>query len=165
MNSRLASLASRLSAWLRGGSLSPRKSQHFNRFSTAVGRCQPVSPGKHPERQNYLQEAALLGVPEAAMASTLPVVNAAEQARAVRRLLPAGQSRVQLVTNAAGPSDCLSARYCRCCRSPWTFRLEGAGPAPSSAIPPNCCPTQMPLKTACSLALREMLGSLVYRAW
>ena len=41
----------------------------------------------------------MLGVPEAAMASTPPVVNAAEQARAVRRLLPAGQSREQLVSN------------------------------------------------------------------
>ena len=96
MNSRLASLA----AWcgearpLQGGS------KHFNSFSTAVGRCQLVSPGRHSEGKHYLQEVALLGVPEAAMASTPPVVNAAEQARAVRRLLSAGQSREQLVSNA-----------------------------------------------------------------
>ncbi|MGB0279051.1 MAG: YdcF family protein, partial [Prochlorococcaceae cyanobacterium] len=65
-----------------------------------TGGASPFSPGQHPEGQHYLQEAALLGVPEAAMASTPPVVNTAEEARAIRRLLPASQSRVLLVTSA-----------------------------------------------------------------
>ena len=64
------------------------------------GREAPPRPWRRPEGQHYLQEAALLGVPEAAMASTPLVLNTAEEAVAIRRLLPAHASRVLLVTSA-----------------------------------------------------------------
>ena len=65
-----------------------------------TGGASPFSPGQHPEGKNYLREAALCGVPESAMASTPPVLNTAEEARAIRQLLPDSQSRVLLVTSA-----------------------------------------------------------------
>ena len=60
----------------------------------------PFLPGQPPEGQRYLQEARQIGIPAAAMASTPPVLNTADEAVAIRRLLPAGQSRVLLVTSA-----------------------------------------------------------------
>ena len=65
-----------------------------------TGGASPYRPGQRPEGEHYLQDAALLGVPAAAMASTSPVLNTAEEALAIRRLLPARQSRVLLVTRA-----------------------------------------------------------------
>ena len=65
-----------------------------------TGGASPFRPGQVPEGQHYLQEAASLGVPEAAMASTPPVLNTADEAVAIRRLLPARRSQVLLVTSA-----------------------------------------------------------------
>ena len=65
-----------------------------------TGGCSPFRPGQRPEGQHYIKEAALLGVPATAMASTPPVLNTADEALAIRRLLPARQSRVLLVTSA-----------------------------------------------------------------
>ena len=60
----------------------------------------PFRPGQRPEGQHYLQEATSLGLLEAAMATTPPLVNTAEEAVAIRRLLPAHQFQVLLVTSA-----------------------------------------------------------------
>ena len=65
-----------------------------------TGGASPFYPGQLPEEQHYLQEAASLGVREAAMASTPPVLNTADEAVAIRRLLPARQSQVLLVKSA-----------------------------------------------------------------
>ena len=65
-----------------------------------TGGASPFRPGQPPEGQRYLQEARQLGIPAAAMASTPPVLNTADEAVAIRRLLPARQSRVLLVTSA-----------------------------------------------------------------
>mgnify|MGYP006201968725 FL=1 len=65
-----------------------------------TGGASPFLPGQPPEGQRYLQEARQLGIPAAAMASTPPVLNTADEAVAIRRLLPARQSRVLLVTSA-----------------------------------------------------------------
>ena len=78
-------------------------------ISIALGKhcacCSPVGvspfrPGQRPEGQHYLQEAASLDLLEAAMATTPPLVNTAEEAVAIRRLLPARQFQVLLVTSA-----------------------------------------------------------------
>ena len=67
-----------------------------------TGGASPFRPGQPPEGQRYLQEARQLGIPAAAMASTPPVLNTADEAVAIRRLLPARQSRVLLVTSGSG---------------------------------------------------------------
>ena len=63
-----------------------------------TGGSSPFRPGQYPEGQLYLREAALLGVPEAAMASTPPVTNTAEEQG--RSSAAGHQSRVLLVTSA-----------------------------------------------------------------
>ena len=65
-----------------------------------TGGASPFRPSQPPEGQRYLQEARQLGIPAAAMASTSLVVNIAEEAAAIRQLLPACQSWVLLVTSA-----------------------------------------------------------------
>ena len=65
-----------------------------------TGGRNPFHPGLPPEGELYRQEAMALGIAERAMASTPPVRNTAEEARAIRSLLPAPQHRVLLVTSA-----------------------------------------------------------------
>ena len=132
-----------------------------------TGGASPFSPGQHPEGQHYLQEAALLGVPEAAMASTPPVVNTAEEARAIRRLLPASQSRVLLVTSAfhMRRSQRLFERQgLQVLTFPVDFQARGRWAGPLWRDPTQWLPSARALDHS-SRALRELLGRLVYRAW
>ena len=108
-----------------------------------TGAGSPFSPGKLPQGQHYLEEAALLGVPEAAIASSPPVVNTAEEARVICRLLPASQSRALLVTSAfhMRRSQRLFEREGIHVRPfPVTSRPAAAGQARSGLIPPSGCP-------------------------
>ena len=71
-----------------------------------TGGASPFRPGQPPEGQRYLREAQQLGIPSGVMASTPPVVNTAEEAVAIRRLLEASgnasvlSTRILLVTSA-----------------------------------------------------------------
>lgn len=65
-----------------------------------TGGVRPFRPDQHPEGELYLREAAFFGVPQSALASTLPVLNTYEEAVAIRNLLPVTQLRVLLVTSA-----------------------------------------------------------------
>ena len=64
-----------------------------------TGGASPFRLGQPPKDQPYLQEARQLGVTAAAMTSTPPVVNTAEEAAAILNRLP-GRSRILLVTSA-----------------------------------------------------------------
>ena len=71
-----------------------------------TGGASPFRPGQPPEGQRYLKEAQQLGIPAGVMASTQPVLNTAEEAVAIRRLLEvpktasAPPTRILLVTSA-----------------------------------------------------------------
>ena len=132
-----------------------------------TGGTSPFHPGQRPEGQHYLQQAALLGVPAAAMASTPPVVNTAEEARAIRRLLPASQSRVLLVTSAfhMRRSQRLFERQgLQVQPFPVDFQARGRWAGPLWHDPTQWMPSASALDQS-SRALRELLGRLVYRAW
>ena len=132
-----------------------------------TGGASPFSPGQLPEGQHYLQEAALLGVPEAAMASTPPVFNTADEAVAIRRLLPDGQSRVLLVTSAfhMRRSQRLFERQgLQVLTFPVDFQARGSWAGPLWHDPSQWLPSAGALDDS-SRALRELLGRLVYRAW
>ena len=132
-----------------------------------TGGASPFRPGQRPEGQHYLQQAALLGVPAAAMASTPPVVNTAEEARAIRRLLPASQSRVLLVTSAfhMRRSQRLFERQgLQVQPFPVDFQARGRWAGPLWHDPTQWMPSASALDES-SRALRELLGRLVYRAW
>ena len=52
-----------------------------------TGGASPFRPGQPPEGNRYLEEAEQLGIPAAAMQSTPPVVNTAQEVVAIRQLL------------------------------------------------------------------------------
>ena len=132
-----------------------------------TGGASPFSTGQSPEGQHYLQKAALLGVPETAMASTPPVLNTAEEAMAIRQLLPARQSRVLLVTSAfhMRRAQRLFARHgLQVLPFPVDFKARGRWAGPLFSDPTKWLPSARALDNS-SRALRELLGRLFYRAW
>ena len=132
-----------------------------------TGGTSPFRPGQLPEGQHYLQEAASLGVPEAAMASTPPVLNTADEAVAIRLLLPGGKYRVLLVTSAfhMHRSQRLFERQgLHVLPFPVDFQARGLWAGPLRHDPTQWLPSARSLDDS-SRALREMLGRLIYRAW
>ena len=132
-----------------------------------TGGASPFRPGQRPEGQHYLQEAALLGVPEAAMASTAPVLNTADEAVAIRRLLPARQSRVLLVTSAfhmRRAQRLFERQGLQVLPFPVDFQARGRWAGPLWRDPTQWLPSAGALDNS-SRAMRELLGRLVYRAW
>ena len=122
-----------------------------------TGGASPFRPGQPPEGQRYLREAHQFGIPLAAMASTPPVVNTAEEAVAIRRLLEAsGNASVPSPASCWSPvlftcavlSACLSARVSWWNRSPWIFRPAALGPGHSGVIPLNGSLLLAPLMAA-----------------
>ena len=111
-----------------------------------TGGASPFRPGQPPEGQRYLREAQQLGIPAGVMASTPPVVNTAEEAVAIRRLLevpktasapPPGSCWSPVLFICAVLSVCLSARVSWWNRSPWIFRPAALGLDLFGAIPPS----------------------------
>ena len=132
-----------------------------------TGGISPFRPGLPPEGQRYLREAQLLGIPDAAMATTPPVLNTADEAVAIRRLLPASQSRVLLVTSAfhMRRSQRLFRRQgIQVLPFPVDFQASGRWAGALWRDPTQWLPSARALDDS-SRALRELLGRLVYRAW
>ena len=132
-----------------------------------TGGRNPFHPGLAPEGTIYLREAAALGVPEAAMQSTGPVVNTAEEAAAIRALLPSTPQRVLLVTSAfhMQRSRRLFERQ-GITVVPWPVDFKARADWAGSiwTDPLQWFPTARSLDDS-SVALRELLGRLVYRSW
>lgn len=114
-----------------------------------TGGASPFRPGQPPEGQRYLEEAAQLGIPPVAMASTPPVVNTAEEAIAIRRLLgrqtsttTASPPRILLVTSAfhMRRAQRLFERQGLQVRPfPVDFQTRGRWAGPSGATPASGC--------------------------
>ena len=137
-----------------------------------TGGASPFRPGRPPEGQRYLQEARRLGIPAAAMASTPPVVNTAEEAIAIRQLLQRSQSsavskRILLVTSAfhMRRAQCLFERQgLTVLPFPVEFQARGRWSGPLWRDPTQWLPSARALDDS-SRALRELIGRLVYRSW
>ena len=132
-----------------------------------TGGASPFRPDQLPEGKHYLQQAALLGVPEAAMASTPPVLNTAEEAMAISRLLPARQSRVLLVTSAfhmRRAQRLFERQGMQALPFPVDFQARGRWAGPLWRDPTQWLPSARALDDS-SRAMRELLGRLVYGAW
>ena len=101
------------------------------------------------------------------MASTPPVLNTADEAVAIRRLLPDRQARVLLVTSAfhMRRSQRLFERQgMKVLPFPVDFQARGRWAGPLWRDPTQWLPSPRALDNS-SRALRELLGRLVYRAW
>ena len=137
--------------------------------------CQAKSVSARPASRGaaLLAEAQHLGIPEGAMASTPPVVNTAEEAVAIRRLLEpskaasAPPTRILLVTSAfhMRRSQRLFERQgFEVEPFPVDFQARGAWAGPLWRDPTQWFPSAGALDGS-SRALRELLGRLIYRAW
>lgn len=132
-----------------------------------TGGRNPFHPGLPPEGELYRQEALALGIAERAMASTPPVRNTAEEARAIRSLLPAPQQRVLLVTSAfhMRRAQALFEREgLTVLPFPVDFQARGAWGGSIWRDPLLWLPQARSLEDS-SRALRELLGRAVYRSW
>ena len=139
-----------------------------------TGGASPFRPGQPPEGQRYLQEAQQLGIPAAAMASTSPVVNTAEEAIAIRRLLAPTSStptapppRILLVTSAfhmRRAQRLFERQGLQVLPFPVDFQARGRWAGPLWRDPSQWLPSALALDDS-SRALRELLGRLMYRSW
>ena len=132
-----------------------------------TGGTSPFRPGQRPEGEHYLQEAALLGVPAAAMDSTPSVLNTVDEAVAIRQLLPAHPSRVLLVTSAfhmRRAQRLFERQGMQVLPFPVDFQARGRWAGPLWRDPTQWSPSATALGSS-SRALRELLGRLVYGAW
>ena len=139
-----------------------------------TGGASPFRLGQPLEGQLYLQEAQQLGIPVAAMASTPPVVNTAEEAIAIRRLLAPPQSplsaaspRILLVTSAfhmRRAQRLFERQGLKVLPFPVDFQARGRWAGPFWRDPTQWLPSARALDDS-SRALRELIGRLVYRTW
>ena len=131
-----------------------------------TGGASPFSPGQPPEGQRYLIEAAHFGIPAEAMASTPSVVNTAEEAAAIRQLLPR-RSRILLVTSAfhmRRAQRLFERQGLKVLPFPVDFQARGRWAGPIWRDPTQWLPSARALDDS-SRALRELIGRLVYRSW
>ena len=130
-----------------------------------TGGASPFHPGQSPEGQHYLIEAVQLGIPAAAMAVSSTVHNTAEEAVAIRKLLP-GRARILLVTSAfhMRRAQRLFERQDFVVQPfPVDFQARGSWAGALWHDPTQWLPSAQALDGS-SRALRELLGRLVYRA-
>ncbi|QNI52892.1 hypothetical protein SynBIOSE41_00323 [Synechococcus sp. BIOS-E4-1] len=137
-----------------------------------TGGVSPFRPGEQPEGQRYLVEAQQLGIPASAMETTLPVVNTAQEANAIYKLLQ-GSDRLDsspsilLVTSAfhmRRAQRLFERQGLRVVPFPVDFQARGNWAGPLWRDPIQWIPTAGALDGS-SRALRELLGRLVYRTW
>ena len=101
------------------------------------------------------------------MASTPPVLNTADEAVAICRLLPACQSWVLLVTSAfhmRRAQRLFERQGMQVLPFPVDFQARGRWAGPLWRDPTQWLPSAKALDNS-SLALRELLGRLVYGSW
>ena len=131
-----------------------------------TGGASPFSPGSPLEGQLYLNEARMSGIPAEVLESTSPVRNTAEEAVAIRRLLPDG-TRILLVTSAfhmQRAQRLFERQGLNVLPFPVDFQARGRWAGPLWRDPTNWLPSVQALDDS-SLALRELIGRLAYRTW
>ena len=132
-----------------------------------TGGQNPFQAGLAPEGELYRREAAALGVPLAAISSTAPVRNTAEEATAIRTLLLDSPARVLLVTSAfhMRRAQRLFERQ-GITVLPFPVDFQGRASWGGSALrdPWMWLPRSRGLDES-SRALRELLGRVIYRSW
>ena len=130
-----------------------------------TGGQSPYQRGVAPEGELYLQDAEVFGVPASAMASTPTVVNTADEARAVRALLPGRDRRILLVTSAfhmRRAQRLFEREGLRVVPFPVDFQARSPRAGSIWRDPLLWLPSAGHLHGS-SRALREWIGRLVYR--
>ena len=131
-----------------------------------TGGVNPFGPGQPPEGRLYLSEAVKLGIPPEAMASTVAVVNTAQEAAAISKML-GKQKNILLVTSAfhmRRAQRLFERQGLRVEPFPVDFHARAGWAGPVWRDPRQWLPDANALDGS-SRALRELLGRLIYRAW
>jgi uncharacterized SAM-binding protein YcdF (DUF218 family) len=131
-----------------------------------TGGWSPSTPQAPPEGEVLRRQAIALGLPAAALRSTVRVTNTAEEASAVAALLPS-RAPVILVTSAfhmKRAQRLFERRGLRVIPYPVDFQARGAWAGHPLADPLHYVPSASGLDST-SRALREALGRTLYRAW
>ena len=134
-----------------------------------TGGVNPYSSDLPPEGDIYLKEAIAIGIPKNDLLTTSPVFNTVQEAKAIRKLLdkiPLKQKRIILVTSAYHMK-----------RAKKLFETEGIHVQPFPVDfkgqkslklilnnPLSWFPSAEGLQRT-SVAFREMIGQIVYKAW
>lgn len=137
-----------------------------------TGGTSPFRPGQPLEGELYLQEARQFGIPAADISSTPPVVNTADEAIAIRRLLQRSQSfmtskRILLVTSAfhmRRAQRLFERQGFEVLPFPVDFKARGGWAAPLWHDPTQWVPSSRAFDDS-SRALRESIGRFIYRTW
>ena len=137
-----------------------------------TGGASPFRPGQPPAGQRYLEEAEQLGIPAAVMQSTKPVVNTAQEAVAIHKLLQASDpatisQSILLVTSAfhmRRAQRLFERQNLKVIPFPVDYQARGHWAGPIWRNPTQWLPTAAALDGS-SRALCELLGRLAYRAW
>ena len=127
----------------------------------------PFHPGLPPEGELYRAEAVDLGVPSTSIGLTDRVTNTAQEAKAIRRLLPQDRPRVLLVTSAfhMRRAQVLFERQgLTVLPYPVDFQARAAWAGSIWRDPLQWLPNSRSLDDS-SRALRELMGRLAYRSW
>ena len=145
----------------------------FGKASTLIftGGINPLIPGFPPESEFYLEEAKSLGVPESAIKLTPPVINTAEEALAIKNIIPINRygkrKKIILITSAfhmQRAKKVFEREGLSIIPYPVDFKRVGAWAGESWKNPIKWMPSANSLVKS-SNALREILGRIVYRTW
>ena len=131
-----------------------------------AGGWSPATPQAPPEGDVLRRQAIALGLPAAAISSTVRVVNTAEEASAIAAMLPP-RAPLILVTSAfhmKRAQRLFERRGLRVIPYPVDFQASGTWAGHPLADPLSYLPTASGLDST-SRALREALGRTFYRAW
>ena len=132
-----------------------------------TGGQNPFQAGLAPEGELYRREAVALGLPVSALQSTPPVRNTAEEATAIRALLPDASPRVLLVTSAfhmRRAQRLFERQGMEVLPFPVDFKARAAWGGAIAHDPLMWMPSTRGLDDS-SRALRELLGRVLYRSW
>ena len=135
-----------------------------------TGGINPLISGITPEGDIYIKEALSMGIPKKDLFTTYPVSNTLQEAKAIKKLLndeiPASQKKVILVTSAFHMN-----------RAKRVFEREGVSVLPypvdfrsNKIFSPSLRNPLMWLPNSSSLnrstiAIREIIGRIIYRSW
>jgi len=137
-----------------------------------TGGMNPFYPGVLPEGEMYLKEAKLLGIPSSAMQTTPPLVNTAEEALAIKKLITKNwrhnqKPRVILVTSAfhmKRAKKMFERQGLEVVPFPVDFKSTGRWAGSRWKDPIQWVPNTNSLNSSTHV-LREIMGRIVYRAW
>ena len=135
-----------------------------------TGGINPLIKGLPPEGDIYIKEALSKGIPKKDLFTTYPVSNTLQEAKAIKKLLndeiPASQKKVILVTSAFHMK-----------RAKRVFEREGISVLPypvdfrsnksfslSLRNPSMWIPNSSSLDKS-TIAIRELIGRIIYRSW